>query len=248
MIPDNARTLRITAAAGTELAGPYSYGTVTGVRVPLVLPVQKRFTTRRAFFPHAAWLDQAPAHCPIFLTAASRRSLVRVSVPVWGAPLSGPLTIGAMVGRYPAIELMVRMAIRYRPEGLWTPRDAAKGQHGALIRVSPGYSPVTGRFHTRCAPVRRSPTLCKHRSLPLDLHVLGLPLAFILSQDQTLHRCALYIINAPREGPPPAPSLPVLIESSPGRRPWRPAARNINCMAPPAVPPGGILVVSTVCQ
>ena len=28
--------------------------------------------------------------------------------------------------------------------------------------------------------------------LPLDLHVLGLPLAFILSQDQTLH-CILYI-------------------------------------------------------
>ena len=27
MIPDNARTFRITAAAGTELAGPYSRGT-----------------------------------------------------------------------------------------------------------------------------------------------------------------------------------------------------------------------------
>ncbi len=27
MIPDNARTLRITAAAGTELAGAYSDGT-----------------------------------------------------------------------------------------------------------------------------------------------------------------------------------------------------------------------------
>jgi hypothetical protein len=27
--------------------------------------------------------------------------------------------------------------------------------------------------------------------LPLDLHVLGLPLAFILSQDQTLHRVRL---------------------------------------------------------
>ena len=27
--------------------------------------------------------------------------------------------------------------------------------------------------------------------LPLDLHVLGLPLAFILSQDQTLHRIIL---------------------------------------------------------
>ncbi len=29
--------------------------------------------------------------------------------------------------------------------------------------------------------------------LPLDLHVLGLPLAFILSQDQTLHRRLVYI-------------------------------------------------------
>ena len=29
--------------------------------------------------------------------------------------------------------------------------------------------------------------------LPLDLHVLGLPLAFILSQDQTLHRCFVNI-------------------------------------------------------
>ena len=28
VIPDNARTLRITAAAGTELAGAYSYSTV----------------------------------------------------------------------------------------------------------------------------------------------------------------------------------------------------------------------------
>ena len=29
--------------------------------------------------------------------------------------------------------------------------------------------------------------------LPLDLHVLSLPLAFILSQDQTLHCINLYI-------------------------------------------------------
>ena len=39
MIPDNAWILRITAAAGTELADPYSYGTVIGVHVPLILPV-----------------------------------------------------------------------------------------------------------------------------------------------------------------------------------------------------------------
>ena len=65
------------------------------------IPVQKQFTTQRAFFLHAAWLDQSCDHCPIFLTAASRRSRVRVSVPVWGAMLSHPLPIVALVGRYP---------------------------------------------------------------------------------------------------------------------------------------------------
>ena len=33
--------------------------------------------------------------------------------------------------------------------------------------------------------------------LPLDLHVLGLPLAFILSQDQTLHRNIIFNVYAP---------------------------------------------------
>ena len=100
MIPDNACILRITAAAGTELADAYSYGTVSPRELGGVLPVQKQFTTHRAVFLHAAWLDQASAHCPIFLTAASRRSLVRVSVPVWGISLSGPLLIVALVCHY----------------------------------------------------------------------------------------------------------------------------------------------------
>ena len=39
MIPDNAWTLRITAAAGTELAGPYSYSTVSYPHVGKFLPV-----------------------------------------------------------------------------------------------------------------------------------------------------------------------------------------------------------------
>ena len=56
--------------------------------------------------------------------------------------------------------------------------------YGALIRISPGYSPVKGRLHTRYAPVRRSQV--SEETLPLDLHVLGLPPAFNLSQDQTL--------------------------------------------------------------
>ncbi len=68
-----------------------------------------------------------------------------------------------------------------------------------------GYSPVKGRFHTRCAPVRRSSAECKHSLLPLDLHVLGLPLAFILSQDQTLHRCLIYNLNIQRTKNRPGP-------------------------------------------
>ena len=56
----------------------------------------------KAFITHAAWLGQASAHCPIFPTAASRRSLDRVSVPVWLIILSDQLPVFALVGRYPA--------------------------------------------------------------------------------------------------------------------------------------------------
>ena len=54
----------------------------------------------RAFITHAAWLDQAFAHCPIFPTAASRRSLGRVSVPVWLIILSDQLPVFALVSSY----------------------------------------------------------------------------------------------------------------------------------------------------
>ena len=53
------------------------------------------------------------------------------------------------------------------------------------------YPPVTGMLLTRYAPLRRSPAMYCYIPLPLDLHVLSLPLAFILSQDQTLH-CIYY--------------------------------------------------------
>ena len=56
----------------------------------------------KTFILHAVSLHQAFAHCGIFQTAASRRSLGRISVPVWPITLSGRLTIVALVGRYPA--------------------------------------------------------------------------------------------------------------------------------------------------
>ncbi len=66
----------------------------------------------QAFFTHAALLDQAFAHCPIFPTAASRRSLGRVSVPVWLFVLSDQLQIVALVGHYPTNKLMGRGPIQ----------------------------------------------------------------------------------------------------------------------------------------
>ncbi len=65
----------------------------------------------RAFFTHAAWLRQAFAHCAIFPTAASRRSLDRVSVPVWLIILSDQLRIVALVSLYLTNKLILRRLI-----------------------------------------------------------------------------------------------------------------------------------------
>ena len=59
--------------------------------------------TPQSFFNHAALLRQAFAHCAKFLTAASRRSLGRISVPVWLIVLSDQLLIIAMVNLYSTI-------------------------------------------------------------------------------------------------------------------------------------------------
>ena len=60
---------------------------------------------------HAASLHQGSPHCAISPTAASRRSLGRVSVPMWPSTLSGRLLIVALVGRYPANKLIRREPI-----------------------------------------------------------------------------------------------------------------------------------------
>jgi len=98
VIPDNARTLRITAAAGTELAGASFGGTVTRLAAYSSLPTV--VYNPKTVIPHAASLRQTFVHCAIFPTAASRRSLGRVSVPMWLAILSDQLPVVALVSRY----------------------------------------------------------------------------------------------------------------------------------------------------
>ncbi len=62
----------------------------------------------KAVILHAASLHQAFAHCGRFSTAASRRSLGSVSVPVWRTILSDPLPVIVLVGRYPTNKLIGR--------------------------------------------------------------------------------------------------------------------------------------------
>ncbi len=88
--------------------------------LPLVVPSVLSTINRKLFFPldralrpegllHSRGvLRQGFPHCAKFLTAASRRSLARVSVPVWLIILSDQLTIVALVGHYPTNKLMVR--------------------------------------------------------------------------------------------------------------------------------------------
>ena len=65
----------------------------------------------KTFFTHAALLHQTCVHCGRFPTAASRRSMDRVSVPLWPISLSTRLRITALVGRYPTNKLMRRRSI-----------------------------------------------------------------------------------------------------------------------------------------
>ncbi len=62
---------------------------------------RKAVYTPKGVFLHAASLPQPFGHWGRFLTAASRRSLGSVSVPVRRVALSRPLSVVALVGRYP---------------------------------------------------------------------------------------------------------------------------------------------------
>jgi hypothetical protein len=88
-------------SSGGVLARPYSF-----------LPTE--LYNPRAFITHAASLRQAFAHCARFPTAASRRSLDRVSVPVWLFILSDQLPVFALVVFYTANKLMGRRPILER--------------------------------------------------------------------------------------------------------------------------------------
>ena len=105
MIPNNVCTVRLTAAAGTNLARASSRdrSSPCGPSSP-----STALYNPKAFIAHAASLGQACAHCRRSSTAATRRCLASVSVPVARVVLSHPLGISALVGRHPTNQLIPR--------------------------------------------------------------------------------------------------------------------------------------------
>jgi hypothetical protein len=116
--------------------------------VPSLSSWSKGVYAPRGFILHAALLRQGFPHCAKFPTAASRRSLDRVSVPVWPCALSGRLPIFALVGRYPANWLISRDPLFKRIAAL------ILRCYAVLASVSRGYPPLEGRLVTCYSPGR----------------------------------------------------------------------------------------------
>ena len=141
------------------------------------------------FFTHAASLHQSFLHCAISPTAASRRSLGRVSVPMCPYTLSGRILIVALVGRYLTNWLIRRGSISdHRGFSCWMMPSCRLMRYyqpfpAAIPRSEAGSPRVTHPSATMYNKNRPKPF---QRYTPFDLHVLGTPPAFILSQDRTL--------------------------------------------------------------
>ena len=101
MILSNAWDLCITAAAGTELAVPFSGSDQLSGLLDLIAFITLTVVyIPKNFVPHAASLPQAFAHWGRFVAAAPRRSLASVSVPMWLVVLSDQLPVIALVRHY----------------------------------------------------------------------------------------------------------------------------------------------------
>ena len=119
----------------------------------------------KAVIPHAASLHQACAHCAIFPTAASRRSLGRISVPVWPDTLSGRLPVVALVGHHPTNKLIGRGPIPHRKS--FPPQDMHPMVIFGIRPSFPGLSQSAGQItHVL---LTRSPLVYPRKGLTVRL-------------------------------------------------------------------------------
>ena len=144
----------------------------------------------KPFIPHAASLHQACAHCEKFSTAATRRCLDRVSVPVWLVVLSDQLPVLALVSRY-LTNLLIGRGLIMKRQALRSPALIVRrclpiitsGISSPFSELSPTSRQITHVLRT-LTPLQL-PNIATGQSAS-DLHVLSTPPAFVLSQNQTL--------------------------------------------------------------
>ncbi len=124
---------------------------------------------------------QTFVHCARFLVAASRRSLGRISVPVWLDILSDQLPVIGLVGFYPTNNLIGRRLVPNR-------RSFTLARLSSITPPFGGLCLSLGLIPTRYSAVCHFPLSVQAPTKDaFDLHILGTSLALTLSQDQTLH-------------------------------------------------------------
>lgn len=100
-------------------------------------------------------LHQAFAHCGRFLTAASRRNMGRISIPLRLFNLSVQLPIIGLVGFYPTNYLIGDIPISHQPfKGVFNIKEFHLDTYGVLIVFSNSYSPERGMLNIYYSPVR----------------------------------------------------------------------------------------------
>ena len=135
---------------------------------------------------------------------------------MWLIILSDQLTITALVSLYLTNKLIVRRLLSRRIAAL------ALRLHAVLAIVSHGYPPPRDRYLRVTHP---SATV--ELPQPCDLHVLSMPPAFALSQDQTLR-----FIMSTLAGEPDEQTLPLLTGFPvPGLEHQRTEPHKRNCNA-----------------
>ena len=117
-----------------------SYSRMTGVYNP------------KTFILHAALHHQGCPHCELFSTAATRRCLDRVSVPVCLIVLSDQVPVVALVSRYLTNKLIGRGPIPDRRT--FQLQGCPRSSYPVLAPLSKRYPEVWGRLPTCYSPVR----------------------------------------------------------------------------------------------
>ena len=157
-----------------------SRGLFTGYRHHTVIPSgaysspAKELYNLSAFFIHAASLRQTSVHCGIFLAAASRRSLGRISVPMCPFTLSGRIPIGPYLSPNVSVHPL-RPDTHHRLGGPLPPQQANGTQAHpraepwllSLFRHSRSASSGITRYFYRLSPSRGQVTHALLTSPPL---------------------------------------------------------------------------------